>query len=356
MQPLLRAGGRVDEAVVDGDRAGEHLEQRHLPDELVGHRLEHVAQRLAGGIGGDVDLHAVGAGAGQDRRRALRRRGAELADEVGQPVDADPGGRRADEHGELDPVEHLVGQRSFQFGRRRHVACEVALELLVVTGDDLLDELLVTAVLLVGDVVRERLGVVPTVRLVLEALVGEHVSDAVEALLLAERELEGDEAGAEPLRQVGQHSAEVGPWLVLLVDEHHPRDAPRRALGPAQLRADLHPVDRVDDDHREVGDRQRGVDVAGEVGVPGCVDEVDLVGLAVAALPLERRHGERQRHRALDLLRLGVADGGAVLDPSGPGQDPRPHQQRFDQCRLAAAAVSDDGDVADLVRRRAVQS
>ena len=48
---------------------------------------------------------------------------------------------------------------------------EVALELLVVAGDDLLDQLLVAPMLLIGDVVGERLGVVATVGLVLEALV-----------------------------------------------------------------------------------------------------------------------------------------------------------------------------------------
>ena len=79
--------------------------------------------------------------------------------------------RRADEHRELEAVEHLVGQRALELGGGRHVAGQVALELLVVAGDDLLDELVVQPVLLLGDVGRERLGVVLPSRLVLEALV-----------------------------------------------------------------------------------------------------------------------------------------------------------------------------------------
>ena len=100
------------------------------------------------------------------------------------------GGGRADEDRELLAVEHLVGERALELGGRRHVARQVALELLVVAGDDLLDQLVVQAVLLVDDVAGQRLGVVPAVGLVLEALVGEHVGDAVERLLLAERQLE----------------------------------------------------------------------------------------------------------------------------------------------------------------------
>ena len=102
--------------------------------------------------------------------------------------------RRPAQHRELEPVEHLVGERALELGGRRDLAGQVALELLVVAGDDLLDELVVQPVLLVGDVGGQRLGVVAAVGLVLEALVGEHVGDAVQLLLLAERQLERHEA------------------------------------------------------------------------------------------------------------------------------------------------------------------
>ena len=144
------------------------------------------------------------------------------------PVVAEP-----HEHRELDPVEQLVGERALQLRGGRDLAGQVALELLVVAGDDLLDELVVQAVFLVGDVGRERLGVVAAVGLVLEPLVGEHVGDAVEVLLLAERQLEGHEAGAEPRLQLVEDAVEVGPLLVLLVDEHHPWHAGGDALRQA---------------------------------------------------------------------------------------------------------------------------
>ena len=58
MQALLGADVRAgDQPVVGGDRAGEDLEQRHLADELVGDRLEHVRQRLtAVASAGDLRL------------------------------------------------------------------------------------------------------------------------------------------------------------------------------------------------------------------------------------------------------------------------------------------------------------
>jgi len=83
---------------------------------------------------------------------------------------------------------------------------------------------------------------------------------------------------------------EVGPLLVLLVDEHQARDAGGGAPGPGRLRAHLDAVDGAHHEHGEVGDGQGGVDVTAEVGVAGGVDQVDLVGLAVGGLPVERRH------------------------------------------------------------------
>ena len=63
------------------------------------------------------------------------------------PVD-----RRAEQHRELGALQHLPGERALELGGGRDLAGQVALELLVVAGDDLLDDLVVQAVLLVGDV------------------------------------------------------------------------------------------------------------------------------------------------------------------------------------------------------------
>ena len=309
-----RAG---DQSVVDGDRARHDLAQRHLADELVGQGLEHVCQRLRGGVGGHLDL----LGAGNDSHRPISRAGPDLADEVGQPVDPDTGQRRPDEHGELEAVEHLVGQRALQLGRARHVARQVSLELVVVTGDDLLDELVVDAVLFVGDVGGQRRGVMLAVAVVFERLIRQHVGDAVQCLLLAERELERHEAVPPLGLQRGEHVVEVGALLVVLVDEHEPRNVRGDAPLPCQFGADLDAVDGADDEDGEVGDAERGQFLADEIGVAGRVEQVDLVGLAVAGLPIEGGDAERQRHAPLDLLGIGSGHRGAVLDPTDACRD-----------------------------------
>ena len=50
--------------------------------------------------------------------------------------------------------EHLVRQCALQLGDRRCVPCEVALELVIVVGDHVLDQGVVEFVLLIGDVRR----------------------------------------------------------------------------------------------------------------------------------------------------------------------------------------------------------
>ena len=61
-------------------------------------------------------------------------------------------------------MQHLGRQRALELVRGRDLAGQVALELVVVAGDDLLDDLVVQPVLLVGDLGRDRLGVVRAVR------------------------------------------------------------------------------------------------------------------------------------------------------------------------------------------------
>ena len=87
------------------------------------------------------------------------------------------------------------------------------------------------------------------------------------------------------------------------------------------------------------------MDVAGEVDVARGVDEVDLV-----ALPLEGGHRQRERHLAGTLLLIEVRDGVAVLDGAESLDLPRPEQEGLGQRGLPRPAVTDEGDVPDLVR------
>ena len=106
----------------------------------------------------------------------------------------------------------------------------------------------------------------------------------------ADRQLERGHARAEPVAELVERALEAGALAVELVDEDHPRHAEPAGLAPDRLGLHLDAVDRAHHEHREVDDPQRGPHVAEEVGVARRVDQVDLV-----ALPLERRHRERQR-------------------------------------------------------------
>ena len=92
-----------------------------------------------------------------------------------------------------------------------------------------------------------------------------------------------------------------------------------------------------------------GIDLADEVGVARRVEEVDLVGLAVGGLPLERGEPSDSDMSAFDLLGLGVAHRRAVFDPSDASRDTRSMQQRFGERGLAAATVADEHHVADAL-------
>src|SRR5450830_1158906 len=136
VQALLGARHRVDQPVLVGNRAGEHLEQRDLADERVGDGAEDVEQRVCLGVRvdlrrGTVRLSRVHGGG------AVRRRRAQLAQVVSEAVDTDAGQCGADQHRELGAVAHLVHQGLPELARRRHLAGQVALQLLVVAGDDL---------------------------------------------------------------------------------------------------------------------------------------------------------------------------------------------------------------------------
>jgi hypothetical protein len=99
----------------------------------------------------------------------------------------------------------------------------------------------------------------------------------------------GSSRGAMPVPQLGERGVEAGPLPVELVHEHHAGHAQLGRQRPRLLGLDLDAVHRAHHEHGQVRDAQGGRNVAHEVGVAGCVDEVDLV-----VAPLEGSDGQRQ--------------------------------------------------------------
>ena len=121
--------------------------------------------------------------------------------------------------------------------------------------------------------------------------VGEQVGDAPEVGFRPDGQLEGRDAGAEPVAQLVEGALEVGPLAVELVDEDHPGHVELGRRPPHRL--GLHLARRRPRDTTNTArsaTRSAACDVADEVGVARRVDEVDLV-----ALPLERGHRQGER-------------------------------------------------------------
>ena len=251
-------------------------------------RPEDVGQRLAGRVGRrhrptlrSPALTATGRSAGDgpsSQMKSARR-------SMPTPVIAEPTSDR-----ELAAVEDLVGQRALQLGGRRHVAGQVALELLVVAGHDLLDQLVVQPVLLVGDV-----G--PAAAPCGGARRGSYskpwsVSTSATPWN-ASSSPSGSSSGTKPAPNAARRASSTR-WKSarglssLLTNTSRGMPVVGAAAHASSVPTSTPSTALTTITARSATD-EGGVDVTGEVGVPGRVDQVDLVGLAVGGRPLERR-------------------------------------------------------------------
>ena len=150
---------------------------------------------------------------------------------------------------------------------------------------------------------------------------------------------------ADQLAHLAGHALGLGARQVDLVQARDQLQARLdRQVGVGD-RLRLHALRGVDDQQRALARRQRARHLVGEVDVPGRVDQVQLVGLAVARR-VEHAHRLRlDRDAALALqvhrvqqLRAHLARGDRV----------RQLEDAIGQRRLAVVDVRDDREVADV--------
>ena len=250
--------------------------------------------------------------------------------------------------GNTDARRDARGERLGELVDVDLLVAEVALHEVVVADDDAFDERVVHRVLLGLHLVGHRaFGALRRAAGVRDRDVVQQVDDTRERRLLADRELQRRDAGAELRLQLVERARERRALAVELVDEDRAREAALLGELPRDLGLHLDAFDRGHDEQREVGGLDRGGDVADEVGVAGRVEHVDLV-----VVELERRERERHRDVAALLFGVEVADGRAVFDPAQADDRPGVEQQRLGERRLAGASVADEGDVADLRGRK----
>merc|ERR1719199_504065 len=149
---------------------------------------------------------------------------------------------------------------------------------------------------------------------------------------------------------------------VELVHRHDRLDALAERLTKHRLRLHADALDAVDDDERAVGDSKRRGDLRGEVDVPGAVDEVDEVVVAVRLardvlrderegllvhLVEERDAGGLDGDAAILLVLTRVREAGVARVLRG--DDARGGDEGVRQRGFAVIDVRDDGHVTDVV-------
>ena len=223
---------------------------------------------------------------------------------------------------------------------------QVGLEQLVVVvgaGLDQVGAVLVGELLeVLGDLLVLELGaelVLPDERLVLD-----QVDDADEVRLLADRDLDRQRVGAEPVAHGLDGVEEVGAGAVHLVDVGDPRDVVLVGLAPDRLGLRLDAGDGVEERDRAVQDAEAALHLDGEVDVARRVEDVDPV-----VVPLAGGRGRGDRDAALLLLLHPVHDGSALVDLAHLVGAAGVVEDSLCGRRLTGIDVGHDADVARLL-------
>src|SRR5262245_1496782 len=169
----------------------------------------------------------------------------------------------------------------------------------------------------------------------------DQVDDADEVGLGADRELQHQRRGREPVLDHLDTAVELRTGPVELVDEAHPRDLVAIRLPPHGLGLGLDTGDAVEHGDRAVEYAQVALDLDGEVDVAGRVDQVDL-----GVFPVNSRRGRRDRDAALLLLLHPVHRGGALVDFTDLVVDTGVEQDALGRRRLTGVDVRHDADVS----------
>ena len=277
---LLLLAGRVHDAGARGQDARIDAAEGDGADERIVHDLEREQRQRLLVVRLAHDLVALVVGA-LDRGHVERRRQI-IDDGVEQGLHALVLEGGAAQHRIERAGQHGLADKPLQRRLVRFGAFEIGRHGVVVELDGGFHQLLAIFLGLVGELSRnldmvelraERL-VVPDDR-----LHRDEVDTALEVVLRADRQLDGNRLRAQAVDDVGQALEEVGTGLVHLVGEDDARHLVLVTLTPDRLGLRLDALVGVEHAHGAVEHAQRPLDFDREVDVAGSVDDVQALAV-----------------------------------------------------------------------------
>ncbi len=139
---------------------------------------------------------------------------------------------------------------------------------------------------------------------------------------------------------------EVCVFLIQFVHDKNRGVAVLRRVLPDDLGPHLGAFDSLEKDDRRVRDTERRFHLACEVGVPGGIQDVDLV-----AFPFAEEEGGVDGDLTFDLIGVVIGEGITLFYPAEARRAPGGEEGRFSGRRLPRTSVADQGQVPDVVGR-----
>ena len=145
----------------------------------------------------------------------------------------------------------------------------------------------------------------------------------------------------------------IGGREVDLVDDGDQRQVVLQGEVDIRHRLGLDPLRRVDEQDRALAGGERATDLVGEIDVAGRVDQVQLIGQAIARRVV---HADRARLDGDALLALQIHRIEELRDHLPLADGPGPLQEPIGQGRFPMVDMGDDAEVADaaLLGRHAI--
>ena len=340
---LTRVVGRA----ARGNLARVHAEEAEAADKRVGHNLEGQRGERRVVRSGTL-LLLVGLGVDALDVRNVQRRRHIVHDCVQQALHALVFIRRAADHGHHRVGDGRLADGCFDLVDRQLLAAEEFLHQRFVGLGNMLDELVVVLLRLLGHIGRNLglLDIGPEVVGVDIRLHQHKVDDALEIRLRTDGKLDGDGVALEAVLHHVDDAVKVGAVDVHFIDIRHAGDLILVRLPPNRFGLRFDAALRAQHRDGTVQNAQRALDLDGKVNVAGGIDDVDAM-----LLPEAGRRGRCDRDAALLLLLHPVHRCGALVRFTDLMRFTRIEQDSLRGCRFSRVDMRHNSDVTVLLER-----